>query len=151
MAMDPSYISALSGLAGAIIGGLTSFGTTWLTQTTQRRERLVAAERKTRENLYVDFIQEASRMFADALSHEQTEIAQLVKLYSISAHIRMVSSTRIVEASEAVIDAILEAYSRPNRTLAEIRDYAKAGGFNPLHNFAQLSREELAEFRHTSD
>ena len=29
--MNPAYISALAALAGAAIGGLTSFGTAWLT------------------------------------------------------------------------------------------------------------------------
>src|SRR5262245_33047275 len=33
--LNPAYISALAALAGAIIGGLTSFTTSWLTQRTQ--------------------------------------------------------------------------------------------------------------------
>ena len=40
--LNPAYISAFAGLAGAIIGGLTSFATTWLTQ----RAQLLSAERE---------------------------------------------------------------------------------------------------------
>jgi len=35
--MEPATISALAALAGATIGGVTSFAATWLTQRTQAR------------------------------------------------------------------------------------------------------------------
>jgi len=35
--MDAAYLSALSALGGATIGGLASFGSSWLTQRTQLR------------------------------------------------------------------------------------------------------------------
>ena len=35
--MDAAYVSAFAALGGALIGGLTSFATSWLTQQTQAR------------------------------------------------------------------------------------------------------------------
>jgi hypothetical protein len=43
--LDPAYISALSALAGATIGGLTSFATSWTTQRAQLRHAHREAER----------------------------------------------------------------------------------------------------------
>jgi hypothetical protein len=42
--MDITYISALAVLAGSVIGGLTSTGTTWLTQRAHARSGLLANE-----------------------------------------------------------------------------------------------------------
>jgi hypothetical protein len=145
--MDSGYVTALVGLAGAIIGGLTSFGTTWLTQTTQMRERALATAREQREQLYVEFVKEASRLFGDALTHEKTEIQELVNLYSITAHIRMVSPPDIVESADRVIQAIVETYVRPNLTMIEMREFARSGGLDPLQEFAFLCRNELSSYR----
>ena len=62
--MNPAYISALSALAGAAIGGLTSFVTSWLTLRTQLRHVHREAEKAKLEALYGDFIAEATRLFA---------------------------------------------------------------------------------------
>jgi hypothetical protein len=43
--MDQGYISAIAALAGTVIGGLTSFATTWLTQNVQARNARMAADR----------------------------------------------------------------------------------------------------------
>jgi len=145
--MNPSYFSALAGLAGAAIGGMTSFGTTWVTQRAQLREQGILAMRKQRENLYVDFIKEASRLFADALSHERDELNDLVKLYAIMAHIRMISSEHVTCAAEGAIDAIIDAYHGPNRTMGEMRSFAKEGGLDPFLDFDNAARLELAKFR----
>jgi hypothetical protein len=66
--MEPAYIAALAALAGSLIGGLTSFATTWLTQQTKARAQQLVDEMVRRQELYKDFIEEASRLYADALS-----------------------------------------------------------------------------------
>jgi hypothetical protein len=144
--MDPNYLSALSGLAGAIIGGLTSFGTTWMTQTTQARERAADTARKLRVQLYVSFTKEASELFAHALSHDDGDLSEVAKLDATIAHIRMVSRPEIIAAAEEVIQAIVNAYASPNRKLLELRDFAANGGLDPLHHFANLCRKELDGF-----
>ena len=145
--MDANSVSAFAGLAGAAIGGLTSFGTTWISQRAQLREQGFSAARKKRESLYYDFIKEASRLFADALSHERDEISDLVNLYAIMAHVRMISAQDIICAAERVVDAIIDAYHGPNRTLHELRGFAAQGGLDPLRAFGEACRLELSAYR----
>jgi len=65
--MENGYISALFGLVGAMLGGLTSFASTWLTVRSQSKDRHHDAMRSRLESLFSDFIAEASRLFGDAL------------------------------------------------------------------------------------
>ena len=64
--LNPAYFSAFAALAGAIIGGLTSFATSWFTQRAQLRTAHREAERAKLE-VYNDFIAEAARVFGDSL------------------------------------------------------------------------------------
>jgi hypothetical protein len=54
--MDVAYVSALSALAGSVVGGLTSGFTTWLSQRAQARAGRLAHEMSRREELFKDFI-----------------------------------------------------------------------------------------------
>jgi hypothetical protein len=142
-----SYISALAGLVGAAIGGLTSALTSWFTQRTLLRERGLVVAIKERERLFVEFINEASRLYGDALGHERDDITDIVGLYALLAHIRLVSSERVVVAAEHTIDAVIEAYQQPNRTLHEIREYVTAGGLDPMSELGCACRAELVGMR----
>jgi hypothetical protein len=61
--VDTAYISALFALGGATIGGLTLFGSSWLTQRTQLRFSHHETIKAKREELYADFVDEASRLY----------------------------------------------------------------------------------------
>jgi hypothetical protein len=67
--MDPAYLSALSALAGSAIGGVTSLVASWLTQHVQFGAQERAKDMSRREELYRHFIEEASRWYADAFTH----------------------------------------------------------------------------------
>jgi hypothetical protein len=141
--LDAAYLSAFFGLAGAIIGGLTSFATTWLTQQAQIRERQRDAARTIRQNLFSAFITEASRLYADALNHEKDDIADLVQLYALIAKMRLLASRPVVTAAEQVLDSIVETYLAPNRSLHEMRILAQEGKMNFLVDFGEACRMEL--------
>jgi len=70
-------------------------------------------------------------------------VADLVNLYAIAAHVRMVSSEPIMAAADAVIRAIVDAYHGPNRSLTEMRQFAADGGMDPLREFSLAARAEL--------
>ena len=89
--MNPAYISAFAGLAGAIIGGLTSFATTWLTQRAQLRDAHREAEKAKLEALYTDFIAKAARLLGDALTHQTDDVAPLMRIYSMVGRMRLIS------------------------------------------------------------
>jgi hypothetical protein len=141
--LDAAYLSAFFGLAGAIIGGLTSFATTWLTQQAQIRERQRDAARTTRQNLFGAFITEASRLHADALSHEKDDVADVVQLYALIAKMRLLASRPVVTAAEQVLQSIVDTYLAPNRTLHELRILAEDGKMNFLVDFGEACRLEL--------
>ena len=145
--MNPAYISALFGLAGATIGGLTSFLTTWLTQQAQLQEKRREAENTKRQELFNDFIVEASRLYGDALSHEKDDVSDMVQLYALVAKIRLWASRPVVTAAEHAMESVVQTYLEPNRTLHEIRILAKEGRMNFLLEFGEACRADLASTR----
>ncbi len=59
--MDPAYFSTFAALAGLTIGGLTSLMASWLTQRVQLSAQQRASDLSRRQELYKNFIEEASR------------------------------------------------------------------------------------------
>ncbi len=78
--MEPAYFSAFAALAGSVIGGLTSLTGSWLTQRTQVRAQQLAHDIARRDELYKDFIEGASKLYADALEHDKADTSKLVRL-----------------------------------------------------------------------
>ena len=71
--MDGSVISALSASGGATIGGLTSIVGAWLSQQRQVMVQELVRDKLRRQELYREFIEDASKIFGDALQHEKTD------------------------------------------------------------------------------
>ena len=142
--MNPAYISAFAGLAGAIIGGLTSFATTWLTQRAQILSAHREAEKAKLEALYTDFIAEAARLLGEALTRQTDDVAPLMRIYSMVGRMRMISDRAVVDAARRVEDTLAETYLGPNRTLRETMEYAHKGGMNFLTEFGEAARKDLA-------
>ena len=142
--MDATNIANFAGLIGAAVGGLTSVATTWIAQKTQIRAQHQKTVRAQRERLFVAFMDEASRRYADALGHEKDDVADVVKLYAIVAHLRMVSEPDIVAAAERVIGEIVQAYQAPNRTLHELGDLVATEGLRAFRDLGMAFRTELA-------
>jgi hypothetical protein len=141
--MDVGYISALSALAGSVVGGLTSTGTTWLTQHAQARAGQMVHELTRREELYRDFIVAASRAYGDALMNSDPQIAELVDLFSMVSRMRVLSRPRTVEAANRIVLTIIDTYFSPNRSVRELHDLIKAGhSIDPLKDFSEAAREE---------
>lgn len=142
--MDTAYISAISGLTGAGIGGLTSFATSWITQHTQLADKHREAERERREALFIEFISEASRLYGDALGHIKEDLSHLVNLYALVTRIRLTASPSVLMAAERAMDTIIETYLQPNKTLSELKALAEKGGMDFLYDFGEACRLELA-------
>ena len=93
--MNPATISALAALAGAIIGGLTSFATSWFTQQTQIRNAGREARTAKLEALYNEYISLAAGLYADALTHQMEELSKMVPLYALGSRMRLVSARAV--------------------------------------------------------
>ena len=140
--VDIAYFSAFAALAGSILGGLTSLGTSWLTHRTQALAEHRAQDKSRRQKLYNRFIEEASRLYGDALSHEQSEVTALVGIYAKISRMRIISSEPVIESAESVARAIVETYLGPNRTIAELRTMINSH-VDPLKSFSEACRQEL--------
>jgi len=140
--MDAAYLSALAALAGSAIGGLTSLGASWLTQRVQVTAQRHAHELSRREELYKDFMDEASAAFADAFERSEADVAKLVRLYALVSRMRVVSSERVVEQADAVMRTIMETYRAPNRSLREATEKAEPSALDPLRAFSDACRAE---------
>ena len=125
------------------MGGMTSFLTTWLTQQTALREKHREAETANRQELFNDFIVEASRLFGDALSHEKDDVSDMVQLYALVGKIRLWASRPVVTAAEHAMQSIVQTYLEPNRSLHEIRTLAMDGRMNFLLEFGEACRADL--------
>ena len=146
--MDLAYISALAALAGSAIGGATSLGASWLTQRTQVRAEEVAHDIARREDLYKDFIEEASKLYADALEHDKADASKLVRLYALVSRMRVLSLPAVIESAERVIQAIIDTYFKPNITLRELSETLRDRSLiDPLREFSEACRGELQSLR----
>lgn len=141
--MDSASLSAFAALAGAAIGGLTSFATSWLTQQTQVKAQQSAHRLTRREELYKDFVEEASRLYADSLIHETSDVSQLVRLYAMISRMRILSSTTTIESADKVARMIVNTYLAPNKTFPELRDMVNSGAIDLLRDFSEACREEF--------
>ena len=143
--MDAAYLSALSALSGSAIGALASLGTTWLNQRYQDRSQRMAQERARRERIFGEFLDQASQLYADALSHTSLEDpAQLVPLYATLGKLRLFASARTVAAADAVMERIVETYSLPNLDFtARPSPQVQVGDFDILRDFTEACRAEL--------
>jgi hypothetical protein len=141
--MNPSVISAVAALGGAVIGGLTSIVAQWMTQRLRVRAKQLAQHKRRRIKLYNEFIEEASKLFVDALEHDTPNPSAMVGLYTIISRMRILSSAAVIECAEKVGDVIAETYLAPK--IIGLRETLKGRTFHSfdyLRDFGKACRAE---------
>jgi hypothetical protein len=144
--MDAAYITAFAALAGTAIGGLASFATSWVTQQAATRAQRIAAERDARAALFGRFLDEAAKLYSDALQNRRDDVTALMAIYGLTNRIRLISSPPVVEAADTVVRIIVDAYLAPNMTMAQMRENWIDRHVDPLRDFAEACRKELQAF-----
>jgi hypothetical protein len=144
--MNPSLISALSALAGAVIGGLMSLLASWVANQQQIRSQWLAHDRSRREDLYKEFIEEAANCYVDALLHERPDISSVVVLYAKVSRMRVISSREVVESAEQLISQIISTYSAPAKTFTDLQTM-KYQSLDIIRNFSEQCRAEFDDLR----
>jgi len=139
--MDMFYIPALASFSGSASGTLASIVTGWVTQRRKDRVRNSLRATSQREELYKNFIEEASRLYADALVNDKSEVSKLVDLYALIARMKILSSDAVIEAAEKAGRLILDTYLSPNRTFVDLPDLIDE--MDPLRDFSEACRHEL--------
>lgn len=145
--MDAAVLSALSALAGSMVGGLTLGLTSWLSERTRVRAGKFAHELSSREVLFKDFIVAASKAYGEALMKSEPQIQELIALYGMISGMRVGCQPRTIACAEKVMQAITGAYAEPSKTVAELNKMMTSGvEIDPLKEFAEAAREERLMF-----
>jgi hypothetical protein len=145
--MNASVISALAALFGATIGGLTSALASWLVTRTQARAQWLAQDILRRQDLYKEFIEQASQCHVHALQHDKPDIPTLVRLYALIARMRVLSSPKVIENAERIGRTIVDTYMQPDKTFFELRDMVHSGSIDLIRHFSEVCRSELDSLR----
>ena len=141
--MDASVITALAALVGATIGGLTFVLAWWLAQRTQARAQWLAQDVVRRQDLYKEFIEEASKCYVHALQHDEADIPSLVGLYAKLGRMRVLSSPKVLESAEEIERKIVDTYLAPDETFLELREMINSRSVDLLREFSAACRAEL--------
>src|SRR5258705_13856815 len=119
--MNSAYLPAIAALAGSAVGGLTSLASAWLTQHRQDRATRVAQDWARRQKVYGKFIDEASKLYADAFVHDKAEVTALVSVYALISRMRVMSSAAVIEKAEAVVRVSMDTCFVPKKKFSEFR------------------------------
>ena len=130
--MNVATLSALAALAGSAIGGLTSFLSSWLSQNAQLKAQLFLRDKTGRQKLYRTFVEEASRLYIDALTHDAPDLSKTITLYALISRMRVLSSPRVVAEADKIARLIVDSYPEPNKTFTELRQMMNVNAFDPL-------------------
>lgn len=146
--MDPAILSATAGLLGSLVGGVSTFAASWLTQRGQLRTQTLIQQAVKREALYSEFIIEASKRLADAWSHHAETPEIIAGLYAALERMRLTSSSEVIDAAERVLRHVFDAYVAPDMTFEDLRRSMRSDEFQDrLQDFAQACRMELHALR----
>jgi hypothetical protein len=144
--MDPATqsasVTALAAVAGSAVGGLASFATTFFTQRNQAHRDLLSRDMARREELYSQFIREATNLYVDSLDKTLENPGALIEMYSLVGRMRLIAGNKVLLAAEKLAESIVESYSQPSKTLVEVYKLARERRVDPLKEFSEVCREE---------
>lgn len=152
--MDGGISNGVAAIMGALVGGLASLTSTWVSERTRHKRDLLQREITKRESTYSEFIDHASKLYVTSATHNlndhdanfESELEGAVSLYGIASRIRLFASDRVIKETEAVLDVILVQYGAENISLHELRE-RKLKERDPLKSFSVSCRRELQELQ----
>jgi ribosomal protein S17 len=124
---------------------VTSLASAWVIQNRHDRAEHLERDKISRQELYRKFIDEASKLYADALVRSEAEVGALVSIYALISQMRVVSSPAVIDEAERVARVIVETYAAQNKTFMELRQAMVAHPTSLLRIFSEKCREELSE------
>jgi hypothetical protein len=143
MSISLAYLSAASALLGSAAGGVTSVVSTWLGRRHQDRSVRLSQEWARRERIFSAFIDQASKMFAQALAQTHLEDpASIVPLYATIGKLRLFASERTIAAAQEVMDRIIETHYLPSPDFKS-PPTGHEQDFDLLRDFTEACRLEL--------
>ena len=152
--MDGGLSNGVAAIMGALVGGLASLASTWVSERTRHRRDLLQREITKRETTYSEFIQHASKLYVESATHNlndddpnlESELEGAVSLYGIASRIRLFASDRVIKEAEAVLDLILVQFGAENISFDQFRE-KQLNDRDPLKAFSVNCRRELQDLQ----
>ena len=135
-------VTAMAAVAGTLLGGLSSFATSYFVQRRQGHAEHVLRDIERREDLYAQFNEAAAQLILDSLEHELDHPSKLIGIETLVGRIRLASSGQVLDAAEAVIAHVLETYQRPAVDPREAVRTSPGAVIDPLVVFTKACRRE---------
>ena len=149
MAIDPTLLSPISALLGALVGGGASLLGVIYTQRSQDRLQRVASEIAKRETVYADFVMSASNLL---LHHDEIVLSgDVQRMIGLINRMRLFAPTDVVGGAEAVVRAIVEISLKPSIELRQLarEAWSKSLDPDPLLAFSSVCRADLDNVHRT--
>jgi hypothetical protein len=152
MHIDPALLSAISALVGALMGGGASLAAAVYTQRYQDRLQRVAREAPKREQVYADFIMNASNSLLNAYVHDGITLnGDEQRLIGLANRMRLFAPPNVIERAEAVIRGLIEISLKPSVDLRKlaIAELSKNPDLDVILPFSLACRADLNEVYRT--
>jgi hypothetical protein len=150
--IDPTLISPVSALLGALVGGAASLLGAIYTQRRQDRVQRVASEVTKRETVYAEFVMSASNLLLNAYTHDDIELgSNEQRLIGLINRMRLFAAANVVEGAEAVLRSIVDILLKPSIELRQLAKEALSTRLDPdpLLAFSSICRADLDNVHRT--
>jgi hypothetical protein len=153
MAIDPTLLSPVSALFGALVGGVATLLGAIYSQRSHDRVERVASEIAKREAVYADFVMSASNLLLNAYTRDDIALSgDEQRLIGLINRMRLFAPAEVIDGAEAVLRAIVEILLKPG---IELRQLAKAAlskslDPDPLLAFSSICRKDLDRVHRTA-
>jgi hypothetical protein len=133
MSIEPTFLSAVSALVGALAGGSASLAAATYTQRKQDRLQRITRESAKRETVCADFIMSASTLLLKAYVQDGISlVGDEQHLVGLANRMRLFAPKTIIDEAESVMRGLIEISLEPRM---DLRQFA----------VDQLSRKEDAD------
>jgi hypothetical protein len=153
MTIDPSFLTPMSAMLGALLGGGASLVAAIYTHRSQDRLQRVAAEVAKRETVYADFVMYASNLLLRAYTRDEIELSgDEQRLVGLINRMRFFAPADVIATAEAVLRAIVEISLKPSVKPRQLATEALTRSLDPdpLLRFSLVCRADLDSLHRTT-
>lgn len=125
------------------MGALAPVFSNVLLQRSSTQREFLTRSVTLREQLYSDFIKEASELYVTSLTRNLEDFGRLIHLYELVSRIRLIASGPVVKAAEEFVKQILMHFAEKNLTIEQLQNIALTSKVHPLQHFSEVCRVEL--------
>jgi hypothetical protein len=153
MNIDPTLLSPVSALVGALVGGMTSLIAAVYNHRSQNRLQRAAREVEKREAVYGDFVMHASNLLLNAYTCDEIVLnGDEQRLIGLINRMRLFATPDIVGGAEKVFRVIVEISLKPSIELRQLAKEALSKNLDPdpLLAFSSTCRADLDNLRRTA-